>query len=373
MGKDLNGKELGKNITQEKRGYYVGRYVDKYGKRHTKRFSKLKECEQWVADELYMERHSDICNPDEITVDAWYEQWIKIKGKSNKKGSVVNYGRVYNNHISPVIGQMQLVDVKSIHCQLVLNQMGEEGYKNSTIKNVKEVMSNIFNYAYDNDMILRNPCKKSVKYNVGEESEPREAMTVEDQQIFLDAIVGSVYENDFRFVLKTGLRVGELSGLEWKDVDFASRTVRIRRNLERYVEAGGWVENSPKTKAGVRTVPLTLEAIEILRKVKESRKSIKVVPMEWKDKIFLNELGEPVKTSAYNTELKIICKKAGISRISMHILRHTFATRCIENGMKPKNLQKILGHANISITMNLYVHATEDEKLREMDLVASAL
>ena len=89
--------------------------------------------------------------------------------------------------------------------------------------------------------------------------------------------------------------------------------------------------------------------------------------------MFLCRKGEPVKNSTYDTALFKICDKAGIKRFSMHVLRHTFATRCIEGGMLPKTLQKILGHSNIGITMNLYVHITEDEKKREIDLVASAL
>lgn len=95
--------------------------------------------------------------------------------------------------------------------------------------------------------------------------------------------------------------------------------------------------------------------------------------MEWADQVFLCRKGEPVKNSTYDTALFKLCDKVGIKRFSMHILRHTFAIRCIEAGMMPKTLQKILGHSNIEITMNLYVHITEDEKYKEIELVAGAL
>lgn len=88
---------------------------------------------------------------------------------------------------------------------------------------------------------------------------------------------------------------------------------------------------------------------------------------------FLAVRDEPVKSSTYATALFKICDKVGIKRFSMHVLRHTFATRCIEAGMKPKTLQKILGHPSIQITMNLYVHVTEEEKQKEIELVAEAL
>ena len=83
--------------------------------------------------------------------------------------------------------------------------------------------------------------------------------------------------------------------------------------------------------------------------------------------------GSPIKNSTYDTALFKICDKVGIPRFSMHILRHTFATRCIEGGMKSKTLQMILGHSNIGITMSLYVHTTEEEKIKEIQMVEDAL
>ena len=115
------------------------------------------------------------------------------------------------------------------------------------------------------------------------------------------------------------------------------------------------------------------EAIRILKAQKEKNSKIKVIAMEWVDQVFLCRKGEPVKNSTYDTALFKLCDKVGIKRFSMHILRHTFAIRCIEAGMMPKTLQKILGHSNIGITMNLYVHITEDGKHKEIELVAGAL
>lgn len=142
-------------------------------------------------------------------------------------------------------------------------------------------------------------------------------------------------------------------------------------------ECRQWLANrrigEPKSKSGYRTIPLTDEAIRILKAQKEKNKKIKEIPEEWKEFIFLCRKGEPVKNSTYDTALFKICDKVGIKRFSMHVLRHTFATRCIEAGMKPKTLQKLLGHSSIQITMNLYVHITEDEKQKEMELVAEAL
>lgn len=137
-----------------------------------------------------------------------------------------------------------------------------------------------------------------------------------------------------QFILQTGLRTGELAGLKWEDVDFKSKTIQIRRSMEYRYCAKEWRIGEPKSKSGYRTILLTEEAVTILKKQKEKNKRI-----------------------------------SEISRFSMHNLRHTCATRRMEAGMKPKILQMLLGHSNIGITMNLYVHTTEEE----MDLVAEAL
>ena len=122
----------------------------------------------------------------------------------------------------------------------------------------------------------------------------------------------------------------------------------------------------PKSKAVYRTIPMTQTAYDILKAKEKERHTIKVLDFRYKDFVFINRKGMPTKNSTYDSAIYKIVDKAGIPRFSMHTLRHTFAARAIEAGMKPKNLQEILGHANIGVTMNLYVHITEDEKEKEI-------
>lgn len=373
MGKDLKGKELGVGISQQSDKLYVARFTDKFGIRKTKRFKKLQECRQWIADASYISKHSDIENASDILVDTWYEYWIGIKKQTVRPNTVRNYSERYEKNIKGIIGKKLLSEVKPIHCQKIFSDMAEQGYKTTTIYQTRITLYNMLEFAKENDVILSNPCKKSVKSDIGKPSEKKVALTIDEQRKFLMAAAGQSYENQYKFMLQTGLRTGELVGLKWDDIDFGKRTVTISRTMEYRYKVGEWRVGPPKSKSGYRTIPLTDEAIRILKDQKEKNSKIKVINIEWRDQVFLSRKGEPVKNSTYDTALFKICDKAEIRKFCMHILRHTFATRCIEAGMIPKTLQKILGHSNIGITMNLYVDATEEEKTKEMDLVAEAL
>ncbi|MDD6195977.1 MAG: tyrosine-type recombinase/integrase [[Clostridium] aminophilum] len=373
MGKDLKGKELGEGISQRADGLYMARFVDRFNKRKQKKSKKLQVVRQWLADASYIDQHSDLDQAADMMVDAWYEYWIGIKMQTVRPNTVRNYRERYEHNIKEVIGKKLLTEVKPIHCQKIFSNMAEKGYKTSTIYQARITLYNMLEFAKESDVILSNPCKKSVRSDMGKPSKKKEALTIDVQKKFLDAVVGYSYENQYRFVLQTGLRTGELIGLKWSDIDFDNRTMKIERSMEYRYKVGEWRVGPPKSQAGYRTIPLTNEAIRILEDQRSKNSRLNIISMEWKDTVFLCRKGTPVKNSTYDTGLFKYCDRIGIPRFSMHVLRHTFATRCIEGGMKPKTLQKILGHSNIGITMNLYVHITEGEKQREIDLVSDSL
>lgn len=373
MGKDLKGKELGVGIVQQKDGLYMARFVDRFGKRRTKRFKKLQECRQWIADATYINEHTSLDVPEDMLVDAWYDYWISIKEKTVRYNTVRNYTERYVKNIKPVIGNLKLSDVKPVHCQAIFNTMADEGYKTSTIYQARITVYNLLEFAKENDVIVNNPCKKSVRSDIGAPSEKKEALTIDQQKRFLEFARDYSYGDQYRLILQTGLRTGELIGLKWEDVDFENHTISIKRSMEYRHSTKEWRIGPPKSKSGYRTIPLTDEAFDILKRQKEKHKKIKVIPIEWAEFVFLCRNGTPIKNSTYDTALYKICKIADIPSFGMHVLRHTFATRCIEAGMKPKTLQILLGHSNIGITMNLYVHTTEEEKQKEIELVAEAL
>lgn len=173
-------------------------------------------------------------------------------------------------------------------------------------------------------------------------------------------------------MLQTGIRVGELIALKWSDVDFKNRKIKIQRSASE-VAKKGFVIGEPKTKSGHREIPLTKEAVNILYSQKEKNSQNKIIPIQYADYIFLNKNGNLIQKSAYNQGIYAICNRLGMRKFSIHLLRHTFATRCIESGMRPKTLQAILGHSKIEMTMNLYVHVTDESKLEEIEAIEKNL
>lgn len=373
-GKDLKGKELGVGICQRKDGLYTARFISKRtGKTIQKYFPKLQECRNWYADARFEDEHGGINACGDMTVTAWFEYWIaNIKGDSIRPNTMRNYKERFEHNIKKCIGNMILSDIKPMHCQNVLNQMKDK-YKTSTIYQTRIAMYCMFADAVENDVIPKNPVTKAVKYNIGKESKEVRALKVDEQRKFLETAKDCSNYNQYAFVLQTGLRTGEMIGLKWSDIEFEKKVVHIQRSMEYRYSVGEWRIGEPKSKSGYRDVPLTEEAIRILKAQKEKLKTLKVINMEFSEFVFLNRNGEPTKNSAYDTALLKLCDKAGIERFSMHVLRHTYATRAIEGNIRPKTLQVILGHSNVGITMNLYVHVTEDEKSKEVEKIQKSL
>lgn len=372
MGKDLRGKELGVGISQRKDGMYTGRFTTRSGKRKQKYFHKLQECRAWMADAQFEDEHGSVLFSDSPTADAWFEYWInEVKGDNIRLTTKGNYRKYWKNNISPLIGTMELKDITPMHCQRILNHLNER-HKMSTIRTHRTFMWSVFECAVENDLIEKNPVRRSVRATGGEKTEGRESLTVEEQKVFLLGAEKSAYYNEYAFVLQTGIRVGELIALKWSDIDFKNRKLRIRRSASE-IPKQGFVIGEPKTKSGYREIPLTEEAINILCRQKEKNAQKKIIPIQYADYVFLNRNGNLIQKSAYNQGIYIICDRLGIKHFSMHVLRHTFATRCIESGMQPKTLQAILGHSKIDMTMNLYVHVTEAHKAKEMELIEHKL
>lgn len=382
MAKNLRGKELGKGISQRKDGRYSARFLSLSGKRIEKYFDTPKEAKQWLEDKRYEQRHGitpqDTPKPNVLTVDEWFNEWWENIIFDLSPNTRRNYKERYEINVKPVIGTMNITDVKPMHCKKVLKQMDDK-YAGSTIRQTYITMGTLFKSALMNDLISKHPMD-GVQY-----SKPIRAvddikyLTVEEQRIFLETAKSSHNYNQYALILETGLRTGELIGLTWQDIDWENRTLSITKTLEYRYKQKCWRAGAPKTQTSYRTIPLTDRAYNILLGLYEKRttrkessllsqvleyidrRSGKKAKLAMRDLVFINwRTGEPTKNSSYDTHLYKLCDTAGISRFSMHALRHTFATRAIEYGVQPKVLQKLLGHSSIKTTMDRYVHVSTD-------------
>ena len=391
MGKDLKGKELGKGLGQRKDKYYYAKY-SYHGKKGQQSFHTLVEAKNWRQEQLYLCRHPELrtaTSPD-MTVDAWFNRWLKDVVGNLAPNTLRNYRERYEHNVQPFIGSMLLRDVKPMDCQMILNAM-ESDYAGSTIRQTYVTMGTFFKSAKDNGFIDRHPMD-GVRY-----TKPVRAvddihfLTVDEQKRFLEAAKGSHNYAQYALILETGLRTGEMIGLTWDAIDWAKRTLTVNKTLEFRYKQDEWRAGPPKTESSYRTIPLTDTAYGILREIYDTReyrnesnglstvltfmdrKTGQKRKLVMRDLVFINwRTGMPAKNSSYDTHLYKLCDEAGIKRFCMHALRHTYATRAIESGMQPKVLQKLLGHASSKTTMDRYVHVTDDSMQKAVAQFAKA-
>ena len=375
MGKNILGEELGKGFHQRKDdGRYVARMTDRMGVRHERTFNSMKEAMFWHNEAVYADNHGHIVDGGNATLKILFETWIKhCSGLTYN--TLRGYKQSYRTHIEPVLCEDTLIGrINPQHCQEVLDRMEGESLSHNTIKLARAVLKNMFEYAVNMEILNKNPITRMVKAN-GKDKVRKKAFSLEEQRIFLDGLVGSKFEYQFRLMFQTGLRIGELTALRWEDIDINGRQLIVSRTM---FYCYGWRVNDPKTVKSRRSIPLSEEAVKILSEMQSKGQKgdfpdEKKKNSEWGNLIFLTAKGMPVGEMAYARELHRICSDLGINDHTPHDLRHTFATRCAEGGMRPEQLQKIMGHSSITTTMDIYVHVTKDSSLKAIDGVSGAL
>ncbi|HBY3091271.1 TPA: site-specific integrase [Clostridioides difficile] len=256
-------------------------------------------------------------------------------------------------------------------------RMKENGFSYNTINNHKRSLKASFYIAIQDDYVRKNPFDFKLGEVIEDDTKEKVALTEEQEQSLLSFVktdnVYHKYYDDVLILLKTGLRISELCGLTIADIDFKNEVINIDHQLLKSKELGYYIE-TPKTKSGIRQVPLSEETIKAFQRVIKSRPKKKPIEIDGhSDFVFVNPKGKPKVAIDYSTLFVRMVKKYNkhhedtpLPHITPHTLRHTFCTRLASRNMNLKDLQYIMGHSNISITMNWYAHASIDTAKSEV-------
>ncbi|MCD8239455.1 MAG: site-specific integrase, partial [Clostridiales bacterium] len=374
-----------------KDGRYQYRYALGNGKRHTiyaKTLSELREKEQELQKDL---SNNLITSSPKTTLDDLFKAYMKDKNEL-KLTTKNSYKFFYKSYIKDEIGSMKIKAIKySDIRRLYSSLISDKGLKPSSVRTIHKALRPIFTFAVSDGYIVSNPKEgvlKGLKKTYALKKPKRHSITIQEQEAFKNFIANSPQYNRllplFMVFLGTGCRVGELIGLRWEDCDFEDSTISINHNLIYSKKADGkygFYITTPKTDAGTRIIPMLKDVKNALlfeRKRQMTEGFNQTVVDGCKGFIFENINGSLYSGSAINkliTKITEACNSEELIRaeaehrepliirhFSVHSLRHTFCTRFCENETNLKVIQEIMGHANISITMDIYAEATKEKK-----------
>lgn len=350
IGRDSQGKQLRKSI---------------YGKSRSEVAKKLTKALNDLNSGVYVE-------PSKITVASWLDTWLEeYKKPTVKPKTYESYEVLVRKHIKPSIGSILLKDLRAEQVQKLYNEKAKE-YSPRQAEVIHVVLHSALEQAIKNDLIIKNVTNATTRPKKAKK-EPR-VLTPEEQESLIKAMKGDRLEAAFILALFTGLRRGEILGLKWKDINFKDKTLRVMRTLCRVkdydtsdvAKSKTKLEfNTPKTDKSKRIVPLLDGVIAALKAHKKKQAAEKLRLGEGyrdQDLVFCNEFGDPLDPRRLKESLDAIVEKAGLKKVNIHALRHTFATRGLENGIELKVMQELLGHSTITMTADIYSHVLPEKK-----------
>ena len=383
---------------QRPNGTYQYGWTDGNGKRHViyaKTLDELREKESKISRDKVDGIKSE---SRFMSVNDMFEKWKELK-RGLKDNTFSNYIYMYNTFVHDDFGSKRIANLKKSDVKRFYSILIEDrGLKPATLDCIHTVLHQVFEMAVDDDYIRSNPSNnviREIKQAHGIKMERRRALTLPEQKLFLSYLsqnnANSHWYPIFAFMLGTGLRVGETTGLRWCDVDLEEGFVDVNHTLVYYAHSiPGYKEgcyyaiNPPKTQSSVRQVPLMDFARDALEQEKLYQEGVgltcKVTIDDYTGFVFLNKNGSVHNESSLNRALKRIIRDCNteefeksemppvlLPNFSCHTLRHTFTTRMVEAGVNIKVIQDALGHSDISTTMNIYADATKELKKSEFD------
>ena len=362
-------------MKRTKSGYYRKTFTFNGNRYEVKAKTREELDEKIILKKAELEKGElDLYNP---TLDSYYEHFYELRCNEVQE-STLRAQRIQYNLISGVkmandrpFGEMRIKDITRRDIEDARQLLLDDKKTPQHLNNCFSHLNHVFNNAVLDDTIVKNPCKalKQLRRKtepIGENK--HRALSVEETIKFFEVAEerNSYYINIFRLMVKTGMRVGEASALYLTDIDKKEGFIHVRRTITRNEIGGYVVGDNTKTKNGLRDIPLTSDVISIIKDQEELNRIIH--GLNWNGLIFKSAEGEILREYQVNREIKRICKQAGIQEFTCHAFRNTFATRFIEQRPQDyKILSEILGHKDISITLNLYTHVMKENKVCAMN------
>ena len=338
--------------------------------------SKMKQAQAEILKDEYIA-------PSAITIAQWLDSWYQTYLKPNVRPSTASttYSAI-RNHLKPALGKHKLQQLRTEHIQAFIVGQQKNGMRASTIKRNVAPLKTALKQAVQNRLIVRNPAE-FVKFPKQEHAEIQ-FLTRDEQKALLELLPSTTNGRAIRFILGTGLRVGELCALRWSDINEKYFTVSQTASIYHDDEAGKIVIdfNAPKTKAGKRSIPLLPSMKTLLSEQRHSQLEQRLkAGSAWTGSrtdqndnyVFASMVGTALDRDNIGRFLRTCLKKAGLSSRGIHSLRHTFATNWVQAGGDIRSLSEILGHTNVAFTMQTYVHSDMSTKMAGMEKVEKAL
>jgi len=397
--KDKKNRVLKEGEYQRSYGTYEFKWRDKSGGRHSISAVTLEELREKELDVLRDVLDGVKADKNNLTINDLYNSWVQLK-HGLKDNTFSNYKYMYTMFVEPDFGKRKIVDLKRSDIRSFYNYLADERHVQiNTIDCIHTVLHQVLELGVEDDYLRYNPSDnalKELKKARNFEVTKRRALTVPEQELF-EAYLSKQGQYHrwypiFIIMLWTGMRVGEVTGLRWCDIDLEDDTISVNHTLvyydKRNDERCTFAINTPKTAAGERIIPMLPKVKEAFMMEKQYQEECglesRAVVDGYRDFIFVNRFGNVQHQGTLNKALTRIVRDCNfeildkphkkdtviLPKFSNHSLRHTFTTRMCEAGVNLKVMQEILGHADAETTMDIYAEATKELKKSELDSFA---
>lgn len=369
----------GENIYKRKDGRWEGRYIKghningkaQYGYVYGRTYSEVKQSLRNSQSRIHNSDSST--TKTSVSYESVLISWLESQRLNIKESTYARYHQIVYTHLIPDIGSVRIERLSTKLIENYLAQLieygrldGTGGLSSKTTGDILAIIKATVEYAEYNNYPLQ--CKLD-KVNIKQHKEEMRVLSVEEQQKLTLILLKDTDLIKFGVLLSlyTGIRIGELCALKWGNLSIADGVLSVRETMQRIKDTSNHsvsktkiVITEPKSKCSVRDIPLPEFIISIAKGFQSSDSSY----------VLTGEKNRYVEPRTMQNRFKSLLRESEISDANYHALRHTFATRCIEVGFELKTLSEILGHSNVNITLNRYVHSSLDLKKENMSKVA---